>query len=400
MLAPAVPVIVMALILVQYTTAWTTDRATGDAADSAALVAEIAINPLLQESDFTSASVDDQRVAELDDTLQPILGDKIVRVKVWDASGRVVYSDDTNSVGQTFDVSHELAASLRGETASEISELDKDENGAEQQFDRLLEVYVPITLGDAGTVHGAFELYLPYDPIAESIEADTRRVFAMLGVTLALLYLALAYVALLWARAHRRAVATAHDATHDPLTGLANRRKFRSALDELALRRDDQPAALLFIDLDDFKNVNDQHGHAVGDALLAAVADRLQTVLRPDCVFARLGGDEFAVLLTELDDVANAPDVAERLIAALAQPIEIDGLTVRVQASIGIDVTTSDRVDPDLMQRKADAAMYTAKGAGKAQYATSDSGPDACLDPTRDVDQAAPTADAALLSST
>lgn len=372
MLAPAVPVVALGGILSSQTRAWNTERATANAADAAALVADFAISPLLDESDFTSDEVDQRRVDELDESLRPFVGDEIVRIKIWDASGRVIYSDEQETIGARYPVSHELEDALNGEISSEISELDKAENVGEQEFDRLLEVYVPVSAGQDGEFSGAFELYLPYDPIAESIEADTRRIFVMLGATLVLLYLAVARVVVLWARSQRRADTKDYEANHDPLTGLPNRRSFQVTLEELANNGSDELAAIMFVDLDDFKTVNDQHGHAAGDALLKAVAGRMRSVLRSDSTLARLGGDEFAVLVPHLHDAANATEIADRLINSLETPIRIGELRIGVQVSIGIDVTAANCVDPNTSQRNADAAMYMAKGAGKAQHAIFD----------------------------
>ena len=369
--APAIPVVILGGILAAHTRSWTTERAAGHAAAAAGLVADFAISPLLEPDDFTAETLDQQRVDELNAALEPFIGDKILRIKIWDATGRVVYSDSAESIGVTYPMSHELEDALAGQISSEVSTLDKAENSAEQDFDRLLEVYVPVRAGEGIDYDGAFELYLPYEPIAASIEADTRRIFLMLASALVLLYLALARVAVMWARAHRRAEEKDYEANHDPLTGLPNRRKFQATLEAIVDSGDDRPIAVMFLDLDDFKTVNDRHGHAVGDALLTAVAGRLRNALRNDATLARLGGDEFAVLVPHLDDM-NASEIADRLIGALDAPIRLDDLRLHVQASVGIDVTTASRVDPESTQRNADVAMYMAKGAGKAQHATFD----------------------------
>ncbi len=370
--APAIPVVILGVILAAHTRSSTTERATANAAAAAGLVADFAISPLLEADDFTAETIDQHRVDELNAVLKPFIGDEIVRIKIWDATGRVVYSDDAASIGVTYPMSHELEDALEGQISSEVAELDKTENSAEREFDRLLEVYVPVRAGEGIDYDGAFELYLPYEPIAESIEADTRRIYLMLAAALVLLYLALARVAVMWARSHRRAEDKDYEANHDPLTGLPNRRRFQATLEAIVDSGDDRPIAVMFLDLDDFKTVNDRHGHAVGDALLKAVAGRLRNVLRNDATLARLGGDEFAVIVPHLNDPTNASEIADRLIGALAAPIRLDDLRLQVQASIGIDVTTASRIDPKSTQRNADAAMYMAKGAGKAQHATFD----------------------------
>jgi diguanylate cyclase (GGDEF)-like protein len=157
-----------------------------------------------------------------------------------------------------------------------------------------------------------------------------------------------------------------HQASHDPLTGLGNRSLFQSQVEQ-ALSVAAQPLAVLLIDLDDFKTVNDSLGHHVGDKLLRIAAERICHGLRPSDSAARLGGDEFAVLLT--DDDAEAPErVAERIIATLREPFDIGGEEVMIRASIGIVTSSAHECSTDELLRDADVAMYTAKGLGKGRW--------------------------------
>ena len=155
-----------------------------------------------------------------------------------------------------------------------------------------------------------------------------------------------------------------HQAFHDGLTGLANRHQFRRYLDEVIDDRRLVSSVVLFIDLDDFKTVNDTLGHAVGDELLRVVAERLLDTLRTEDVVARLGGDEFAVLLQP--DGRDAEIVARRIIAELHRPIQVDTNQVRVSCSIGIAVV-DDAATSDELIRNADTAMYEAKAQGKGR---------------------------------
>ncbi|MDX6257758.1 MAG: hypothetical protein QOJ11_4092 [Frankiales bacterium] len=156
-----------------------------------------------------------------------------------------------------------------------------------------------------------------------------------------------------------------HLAFHDPLTGLGNRTLFAQHV-ETAIATASR-CAVLFIDLDDFKTVNDTLGHAAGDHLLVAVAERITSCLRPEDHAARLGGDEFAVLLEGVGDTEDAQLVASRITEALRVPLNLAGQDVRVGASIGIapamDTTTSDE-----LLRNADLAMYMAKAQGKGSF--------------------------------
>jgi diguanylate cyclase (GGDEF)-like protein len=174
-------------------------------------------------------------------------------------------------------------------------------------------------------------------------------------------------------------------AERDSLTGAANRRMFQLSLERIL--EPDVPAphlantvsAVLFIDLDDFKVVNDTLGHAVGDALLVAVTERVASLVRENDLVARLGGDEFAVLTTDEPDLARARAMADRLVGELRKPYLIDGKPVHISASIGI-ASARDAVDGarDLV-RNADVAMYMAKANGKAGFAVFDPGMHAAI---------------------
>ncbi|WP_162245563.1 bifunctional diguanylate cyclase/phosphodiesterase [Modestobacter sp. Leaf380] len=157
-----------------------------------------------------------------------------------------------------------------------------------------------------------------------------------------------------------------HQALHDPLTGLSNRRLFGDRL-EHALRRRGQQAAglsLVFIDLDDFKDVNDRLGHDVGDQLLTEVGTRLRTVAREGDTVARLGGDEFALLL-EGSDVEEARAVAARVHEWLSRPVLVEGHSLTVSASIGLAEVPAEGITGADLLRNADVAMYMAKDGGK-----------------------------------
>ncbi|GHE09212.1 putative bifunctional diguanylate cyclase/phosphodiesterase [Klenkia taihuensis] len=155
-----------------------------------------------------------------------------------------------------------------------------------------------------------------------------------------------------------------HQALHDPLTGLSNRRLFADRLDHALRRRGNRELTVLLCDLDDFKDVNDRLGHAVGDQLLVEVATRLRTVAREGDTVARLGGDEFALLLedTGLD---GAREVADRVHEWLAAPVLVDGHTIAVSASVGLADAPAEGVTGEELLQHVDVAMYLAKDGGK-----------------------------------
>ncbi len=160
-----------------------------------------------------------------------------------------------------------------------------------------------------------------------------------------------------------------HQAFHDPLTGLANRARFMDRLDHELARstRHGRAAAVLFLDLDDFKSVNDALGHPAGDRLLVAVAERLEGNLRLGDTAARFGGDEFAILLDDCAGAEEAMEAGDRIVAALRAPFDLDGREVLVRASIGVALSQGSRMRGDELLRRADIAMYAAKAGGKGR---------------------------------
>ena len=164
-----------------------------------------------------------------------------------------------------------------------------------------------------------------------------------------------------------------YQAYHDPLTGLANRAMFADHVDrQLATVGPDRIVAVLFLDLDDFKLVNDTLGHAAGDRLLGAVAERIKGCIRSDDLAARLGGDEFALLLLDEEGLARASAVASRIIEALQVSFQIQGEELIIGGSIGIAVGRESSQQTDELLRNADVAMYTAKAGGKGRVAIFD----------------------------
>ena len=163
----------------------------------------------------------------------------------------------------------------------------------------------------------------------------------------------------------------AHQAFHDPVTNLANRALFVERVRHAVprARREDARLAVIFIDLDDFKTINDSLGHAAGDAVLLEVAKRLDASIRPSDTAARFGGDEFAVLLEDVGSAQDAADTAERILEAVGAPLRLEGKELFVRCSLGISIAEGDgAAGADELIRNADAAMYIAKRDGKGGY--------------------------------
>lgn len=162
-----------------------------------------------------------------------------------------------------------------------------------------------------------------------------------------------------------------HDAFHDKLTGLPNRALALNRINHALARRNDQAGyrcAVMFVDLDRFKMVNDTMGHAAGDAMLVEVAQRLQHAMRPADTIARLGGDEFAVVLEDIVDMRNSIHVAERILKSLEDDINVRGTPIKTNASVGIALSQDDTHDGEELLRRADIAMYRAKEKGRGRY--------------------------------
>ena len=177
-----------------------------------------------------------------------------------------------------------------------------------------------------------------------------------------------------------------HIAHYDALTGLPNRVLLSDRLQQATARnqRSGQSVAVVFLDLDGFKAVNDSHGHAVGDELLVVVSQRMKTALREGDTLARMGGDEFVAVLIDLDQPEDCEPVLDRLLLAASDAVVVDHQTLYVSASIGVTLYPQDGADPDQLMRHADQAMYQAKQAGKNRYHLFDVAHDASVKTQRE----------------
>ena len=275
--------------------------------------------------------------------------------------------DDTYGVGQLVDGGWLLAylawgaAALHPSMASRPDTDDLPRNGAVLTRARLAFLA-------CGALTGPVVLIL------EGVRGEPIAVHAVIAV-LSVLYILVLYRVVIGMdelrsaldERSRLAVVLREQATHDPLTGLANRRMFVERLDAaLLLPRSGRPAAVLYLDLDRVKAINDSEGHAAGDEALAEVARRLRSGLRSADTVARVGGDEFAILLDDGQD--DPAEVAARVNALLAEPVTVGGRSFRATASVGVAVAAPGESAHDLL-RNADQAMYAAKGTGGHGYA-------------------------------
>jgi diguanylate cyclase (GGDEF)-like protein len=156
-------------------------------------------------------------------------------------------------------------------------------------------------------------------------------------------------------------------ARHDPLTGLPNRRFFVETLGEVLLTTNsDSRSAVLMLDLDGFKSINDAYGHAVGDQALIEFAQRISAIMRAGAVFVRIGGDEFAVIVPNIKSLDDLTALARRIVTAVAEPILIGQISTSVGVGIGIAIAPSDGMNPEIMVQRADRALYRAKAEGRS----------------------------------
>jgi diguanylate cyclase (GGDEF)-like protein len=338
-------------------------RALARASQLAEVVAELGVRPRLERDDFVGA-LPARRIRALDAALRDFAAERgVTRMKVFNGEGEIVYADDHSLIGEAERDESGVREALLGRRSAELQRgVDDDGKGM-----RTLEVYVPLRFDDASRRVGALEIYMPYAPVANEIYTDLLTVYLLLGVGLAVLFAALFRIV---AGASRR---LRHQALHDGLTGLPNRSLLYSRLKRAiaaAGRGDKRLAALMLIDLDRFKEVNDTLGHDHGDELLVEVAVRLRGALRRGDTLARLGGDEFAVLLPELPERAAVAELAGRLQDALGRPFALRGVAVELEASIGVALCPDHGDDVHTLVQRADVAMYDAKRAqaGIATY--------------------------------
>jgi diguanylate cyclase (GGDEF)-like protein len=341
-------------------------RNVASARQTAVLVSRLAVQPRLTRTQL-ARGLTPAEVADLDEALRAgFLGHGVSRIKIWNRDLRVVYSDNASLIGRRFPTNAEVDETLDGETHSEVSNLAGEENAQDHSSDgKLLEVYTPIQFAAHQPVAGAFEIYLPYAPIAAAIHDDVMQLWILLISGLALLWAALFRIVL---RASRRLQAqlkrNEYQASHDSLTELPNRTRFdveaTRALGEAA--QNHGSVAVLLIDLDRFKDVNDVLGHGCGDLVLQEVARRL-TRAADGATIARLGGDEFAVLLSSVSGSAAALDVAHALLDVFREPFTLDSLPVELEASVGIAVSPDHGTEAASLLQRADIAMYVAKRA-------------------------------------
>ena len=350
-----VPILLLGVVLEQAMRGGVRDKALTEASHRAEIISRLGFERQISPDELI-AVLPPRRQQQLDDALRVSShGTAVTGATVRNRDFAAIYSTERNLVGKAEPPTAELQRTLEGSLVSEV---------ADGPSGRVLKVYVPMTFGRGGAPAAVNEISLPYEPIAAGITADTRRLYPWLFGGLFCLYLTmLGVVAGASARLRRRAADREQAALADALTGLANRTRFQNLVHRalLAARRRDVLVAVMLMDLDRFKEVNDTLGHHNGDLLLQRIASRLEGVMREGETVARLGGDEFAVLLPEVAHRGAVAQVAKRFLKVLEEPVAVGGLALQVEASIGIALYPEHGHHVEALTRTADVAMYKAK---------------------------------------
>jgi diguanylate cyclase (GGDEF)-like protein len=360
-----VAVVVLGVVLAASYRVEARRRGVAEGRSEAQLLASTAVEPLLDGRPL-SAGLTPAEVIGLKNLTTEVVGptDGVLRLRLRDLKGQVVYSDDGSGY---HDVPEDEALdAAAGHTVARLTRLNSDSDDSGPIGPAAVEVYLPLTAVGESQQIGVLEIYLPYAPISRDVTAGLDSLYLDLAIGLVGLYVVLVLISLSVSRGLRRQVAlNAHMAEHDALTGLGNRALFHRRVAE-RLKRSGH-GAVAIMDLDRFRSVNDTLGHHNGDRLLIELAARLAGAVDTNDTVARMGGDEFGILLADSDG-------AERELTRLRQLVNdviiVSGLPVAVEASIGFAVAPDDGGDADALLQHADVAMYIAKSshAGIVRY--------------------------------
>jgi diguanylate cyclase len=362
-------------------------QALTQAARTAEAYVSTGVEEYVPQDAFRTGTLHVDVVRHLDHVFMPEPSSTLAGVRLWTGDGVVLYdsterttaSSDTPAPNAIPDPQRFQDAIQRAHAASAaavVSEVDASGRSVQR-----IDVYVPV-MYERTSPTGVAEVVLSYDETAAAIHREVLTILYVTAGGLALVWL------LLFRTVHRasrrlrtQASENARLALLDPLTGLPNRRLFNDRLDRAAAvsARSGLPLALLLLDVDRFKDVNDTLGHPRGDALLVEVAGRLRRTIRDADTVARLGGDEFAILLPVVESVLAAETFAQRVREVFDEPFDLEGMLLHVDSSVGLAVLPEHADDVTSLMARADIAMYTAKasGVGVATYSGQDAATDA-----------------------
>ena len=323
----------------------------------AAVIEQMAVAPAIDDTDLSYGLSRSQRERLQSATDLAIFHGSVVKLRLLSFDGTAFFSDDGSLSGAVPVDDPAFRAATAGRVDARIQPAGHGSPAS-------IRVLQPVIAGANGQSVGVLEVVLPYDAIAAKVQADTSRTILRLAVGLVGLYAVLAGISWWSTRTLRRHAANhEHQALHDPLTGLPNRELFRRTVEESRSRRPDAASAgaLVLIDLDHFKEVNDTLGHHAGDELLQIVGRRLAESLRTDDTVARLGGDEFGIVLPHAPTATQTVALLTRVRDELGREITLDGATLSVEASFGVCFYPEDADTVEGLLQHADAAMYRGK---------------------------------------
>jgi diguanylate cyclase (GGDEF)-like protein len=368
--ASLVSVVILGLVLASSYRAEANKRGLSEGRNEASLLAQTAVAPVLAGG-RPQSSLSRGELAALQRMSATAIGSgKVVRLRVRSLDGQVLFASDPGGASDPED--DEALEAAHGDVVSLLTRLDADGNPNGPQGDEVVEIYQPLR-DTLSTQIGVLEVYLPYAPIVQDVNSGLGRLYLDLGVGLSVLWLLLAGISFSVTRRLRaQGVRNAYLAEHDVLTGLPNRALFQRRVVEATENagRDHTQVGVAVFDLDRFKEVNDTLGHGNGDALLTELARRLDDAVGDGNTVARLGGDEFGLVLTNPGDLSDAHGALAQLRRVLQQEVEVSGLPLAADASVGFAMFPDDGTNVDDLLQHADVAMYVAKSthAGVVRY--------------------------------
>ncbi len=312
-------------------------------------------------------------------TKEQMKGTNVVKVKIYNLKGLTVFSTDPKQIGEDKSKNPGFLQARSGLVASEITFRNEFYAFEQVIVNRdLVASYIPIREDIGKPVTAVFEVYSDVTPLVDDMDNTQNYIIAGVFTSLSLLYLFLFLIVkradyiLIQQELERKMNEDniRHQAYHDSLTGLPNRDNFLECMEEAIKRakRLKKNGALMFLDLDRFKLVNDSLGHDAGDQLLRITATRIQKSLRETDMAFRMSGDEFVVIMEGLGKGENGSQPARRILDAMAIPVALNGHEVIVNISIGITTFPKLAANIDTLVKEADSAMYRAKQSGQSQF--------------------------------
>ncbi|GGN56656.1 hypothetical protein GCM10010112_08670 [Actinoplanes lobatus] len=355
------PVVALAAVMMQGYQQDAAEQGEAQGLAQAAVIAEMAIGPALGGEEASGARggglTDGLSASQTEGmhraTEHAIFHGLVLRLRVRSFTGQVVFSDDGSTSGGVPVADPDFQAAANGGSRAQVINGDVD----------VIRVLQPLITSASGQSIGVLELYLPYEPIAKQLREQVNSTWWRMGGGLAALYLVLALLAWWTTRSlSRYAARQEHSAQHDALTGLPNRAAFRTRAEAVlaAAARDGSQGAVVLVDLNRFKEVNDTLGHLAGDELLQVVSTRMRAALGPENILARLGGDEFAAVLPGRDAV-EAMALLETVHERASEELVLNGVPLRIEASFGVALYPEHGIAFQQLMNSADAAMYQGK---------------------------------------